>query len=427
MIRVRTVGMWSLGIALGAALVLCAMLCSAETHPSSKATGASARPASAMPLTPVAWPLWSAYAARFINSSGRVIDHDTGDRTTSEGQAYAMFFSLVVNDRAQFDKLLSWTAQNLAQGDLTAHLPAWEWGHAADGSWRILDTNSAADADLWISYTLIQAGNLWREPRYRSLGVALAALIAERESTSLPGLGPVLLPAASGFRTADHWILNPSYSPLPVLTGIAHAMPHGPWPAMANGLPQFLQRSSIHGFAMDWVSYDVSNGCSPAVLSGSPKDSVAVGSYDAIRVYLWAGMAPRSMPGAQAVLHAVYGMNSYLAAHPIPPRGVDGAGKITAENGGVGFSAALLPYLANWRAKDQLLEQQNRVDALLDPATGLFGSPPMYYDQNLALFAEGFQQNRYHFSTTGELHVAWGGDLHHRSSARKPGKVNGKR
>src|ERR1700751_2122967 len=71
------------------------------------------------------WPLWKSYAAGFMDNQVRVIDHGAGERTTSEGQAYAMFFALVANDRAGFDGLVHWTGANLAGGDLAAHLPAW--------------------------------------------------------------------------------------------------------------------------------------------------------------------------------------------------------------------------------------------------------------------------------------------------------------
>jgi endo-1,4-beta-D-glucanase Y len=365
------------------------------------------RSAQSQPMTQAMWPLWKVYSAHFIDASGRVIEHGNADRTTSEGQAYAMFFSLVANDRPQFDKLLVWTTENLAQGDLTAHLPAWEWGHAADGSWRVLDKNSAADADLWMSYALMEAGRLWREPRYRSLGIALASLIAVQEVKDLPGLGPTLLPATTGFSAGNHWILNPSYSPLPVLTGMAHAMPQGPWRAMASGLPTLLQRSSVHGFALDWVSYRVADGFTPAVLPGAAKDAAPIGSYDAIRVYLWAGIAPRSMAGAKAVLNAVPGMYMYLANHPIPQLVVNAAGTVANADGGVGFSAAVLPYLTAYGAKGPAAQQQNRMDALVDPKTGLYGAQPLYYDQNLALFAEGWQQKLYRFSARGELQLSW--------------------
>lgn len=47
------------------------------------------------------WPLWQAYGQRMIAGDGRVLDRTAGDRTTSEGQAYAMFFALVANDRQE--------------------------------------------------------------------------------------------------------------------------------------------------------------------------------------------------------------------------------------------------------------------------------------------------------------------------------------
>ncbi len=355
------------------------------------------------------WPLWTAYAARFVDPNGRVIDHDAADRTTSEGQSYAMFFAVVANDPQRFELLLRWTSANLAQNDLTAHLPAWEWGHAADGSWRILDANSASDADLWMSYSLIQAGALWKEPRYRSLGLALAALIAASEVKDVPGLGPMLLPGNHGFNGKDSWLLNPSYSPLPVLTGMAHASPAGPWKAIARSLPGFLQRSAVDRFAMDWVTYSLDGNFAPALLPTAAKQSKPAGSYDAIRVYLWAGLAPPQMPDSARVLHAVSGMSGYLAAHPVPPNSVDSAGVATGD-GSVGFSAALLPYLSALGAASSVAEQMNRLQALRNPATGLYGPAPHYYDQNLTLFAEGWLDRRYCFSAAGELRVAWNGN-----------------
>ena len=47
------------------------------------------------------WPLWESYAKSSFDGQGRIVDHSAGDRTTSEGQAYGMFFALVANDRAR--------------------------------------------------------------------------------------------------------------------------------------------------------------------------------------------------------------------------------------------------------------------------------------------------------------------------------------
>ena len=49
-----------------------------------------------------------------------MIDRNQADlRSTSEGQSYAMFFALVGNDRARFDKLWTWTKANMAGNDIT--------------------------------------------------------------------------------------------------------------------------------------------------------------------------------------------------------------------------------------------------------------------------------------------------------------------
>ena len=36
------------------------------------------------------WPLWHCYIENFLDPQGRILDHDAGDRTTSEGQSYAL-------------------------------------------------------------------------------------------------------------------------------------------------------------------------------------------------------------------------------------------------------------------------------------------------------------------------------------------------
>src|SRR5512146_1698369 len=87
------------------------------------------------------WQLWNAYSARFVDPQGRVFDPNGDKHTTSENQAYAMFFALTANDRTHFDRLLAWTEVNLAQGDLKMHLPARYWAKDASGTWKVQDAN----------------------------------------------------------------------------------------------------------------------------------------------------------------------------------------------------------------------------------------------------------------------------------------------
>ncbi len=345
------------------------------------------------------WPLWEAYARAFVRD-GRVVDPQGGDRTTSEGQAYGLLFALVADDRVRFDALLGWTRDHLAGGALGARLPAWEWGRVG-GGWGVIDANSAADADLWMAYALVEAGRLWGEPRYTGLGKALLGRIAQAEVSDLPGLGPVLLPGPVGFHPGPAvWLLNLSYMPLPVLKRLAAVDPSGPWAAMAKGLPGVLARCSVHGFAMDWVSYAPQNGCVPAAAPGS--NAEPVGSYDAIRVYLWAGMS-----GDPALLRSVGGMRTYLAAHRVAPERVNAEGKVLSAAGAIGFGAALLPYLEAL-GDVSLRDAQSRLLAgQVDAATQLYGRPARYYDENLALFGTGWMERRFRFGREGELEVSW--------------------
>jgi endoglucanase len=358
------------------------------------------------------WPLWNAYQARFIDAEGRVIDHSAADRTTSEGQAYAMFFALAGNDRSSFDRLLHWTQANLAGNDLQTHLPAWLWGKASDGQWKTLDTHSASDADVWMAYVLIEAGRLWHVPSDATTGQAMMAQIAKTEVANLPGFGPVLLPGPTGFQHNQTTTLNPSYMPPFIFQRFAQIDPTGPWQQIALGIPRMLEGSARHGFAMDWVDYIPGDGFYPSLTieTGNKDSDVPGGSYDAIRVYLWAGMIDSSSPLRSQVLSAIPAMSAYLASHDAPPEKVSDQGIPLAQDGPVGFSAAVLPYL---RAFPDLSDSRSsaqqtvRVARMRDAPTGLYGKDLAYYDQNLALFSTGFIDGRFRFGAGGELNVEW--------------------
>jgi endoglucanase len=358
---------------------------------------------------PQPWPLWQAYAQKYIDDQGRVIDRSAGDRTTSEGQAYAMFFALVDNDKPRFEKLLKWSEANLAGGDLTARLPGWEWGRTGSGEWKIRDSNPASDADLWLAYTLLEAGRLWRDPRYQNLGRLLAARIAREEIALVPGVGTTLIPGPRGFHPDEQtYVLNASYMPLPVLTYFAGEMPEGPWAQVLEALPQIL--GADHGYAMDWVAAG-SSGVHPAVPPAAPtagqQEVQPAGSYDAIRVYLWLGIADPGTKGQRELLSSVWGMGSYLKSAVTPPLEVDGQGNVVHAEAPIGFSSAVIPYLEAIGARPQARLQQARMVAAQDPATGLYGHPDAYYDENLALFSTGWSERRYRFDRQGKLHLKW--------------------
>lgn len=357
-----------------------------------------------------AWPLWNAYAAHFIDVQGRVIDHTSGDRSTSEGQAYAMFFALADNDRATFDRVLAWTQANMASNDMQTHLPSWLWGQSKDGQWKTLDPNSASDADVWMAYTLLEAGRLWKAPAYTGLGRAMMAQIAKTEVANLPGFGLMLMPGPVGWQHEHSWTLNPSYLPVFVFERLATVDPAGPWQAIALAVPRLLDMSARHGFAMDWVNYIPEDGFYPSTSmeTGNKDSDLPGGSYDAIRVYLWAGMMDSGGTMRAEVLSAIPAMSVYLGNHNAPPERVSDQGIPLAQDGPVGFSAAVLPYLRAFPDLSRLSAQQTvRMSKMRDQSTGLYGKDLAYYDQNLALFSTGFLDDRFRFGSGGELHVQW--------------------
>ncbi len=356
------------------------------------------------------WPQWEQYSKRFIDQQGRVIDHDAQERTTSEGQSYALFFALVANDKPRFARILGWTEANLAIGDLTLHLPAWNWGKSPDGTWKTLDPNPAADADLWIAYTLLEAGRLWHDPRYEKLGTLMASRIAQEEIVVIPGLGATLLPGPRGFHPNPRtWILNPSYLPLPILTRLARTMPQEPWVQLVESLHTMLSQSSSAGFAMDWISAGdgIHASPSPAQLAAGKVDVPPVGSYDAIRVYLWLGLSDPATPSRRKLLKDTAGMAAYLQKNVTPPLQVSATGVVLGADAPVGFSAAAVPYLHGVNLTTEEKTQANRLIALRDPASGLYGKDASYYDQNLALFSTGWSDQRFRFDRDGRLNLPW--------------------
>lgn len=339
------------------------------------------------------WNAWSEFRDTFMTADGRVVDHGSADaRTVSEGQAYALLFALAANDRPAFDTLLDWTQNNLAGGDLTARLPAWLWGRDGNGDWGILDGNAASDADTWMAYALIEAGRLWKEPRYSALGQLLAERVWREEVATLPGLGPTLLPAPMGFEHGTgQWRLNPSYLPLPLLRRLAEV--DSQWRPVVASARAVVMGSAVAGFAPDWTLYSTGDGFSP-----DPQYQTQ-GDYDAIRVYLWAGMTHSDDPARNDLLSTLDGMERAIRSDGVPPAQTQD-GQASDEAGPPGFSAALVPYLMA-RGEARLAEQQlQRLQARPVPAAA-------YYQQALRLFGVGWHEQWLRFGPDGRLDVRW--------------------
>ncbi|WP_136069235.1 cellulose synthase complex periplasmic endoglucanase BcsZ [Modicisalibacter radicis] len=340
------------------------------------------------------WPAWERFRDTLVSDDGRVIDaSDPRHITTSEGQSYALFFALVADDRDTFQRLLDWTQNNLAKGDLGATLPAWLWGRDGD-DWDVLDANSAADSDLWLAYTLLEAGRLWQRRDYRVLGARLAARIADEEVADLPGFGRMLLPGRHGFVDDASWRVNPSYLPPQLLTRLTAL--GEPWPEVAANVPRLLIASSPRGLAPDWAQWTSEGGWTPDPEHGSQ------GDYDAIRIYLWLGMLADEADHRESLIAHFAPMRELVAELGAPPERIDALDGTHQGLGNSGVSAALLPFLAATPGGDTPLAVAQRRRLAADPPTD-----DAYYARVLTLFGRGWDEGRYRFAADGRLQPAW--------------------
>lgn len=342
------------------------------------------------------WPAWESFKKTFINKEGRVIDASSDVmKTTSEGQAYAMFFALVANDRITFEKLLNWATKNQLQDDMNSHLPGWAWGKKDDGSWGVLDGNSASDADLWMAYALGEAGRLWGNRRYIAYSSLLANRILSGETLEVPGLGLVLLPGPIGFKPSTTSVrLNPSYVPLQLMRWFNARSKDSRWTALLNSSTQLIVKSASNGYAPDWVIYDYDKGFLPDTEKSN------IGSYDAIRVYLWAGMLSLDDKDLKTLLDRLKPMARFVESHGSPPESINIMTGEAGNTGSSGFSAAMIPFLQTSGLNKAVEEQLRLIDA--QPVVDNH-----YYDQVLSLYALGWHNNLYRFDASGNLTPHW--------------------
>jgi cellulose synthase (UDP-forming) len=148
-------------------LIGCATLLLACSHPGETRS----RDARARELDEL-HALWSFYAYRYIED-GRVVAHDEGGHTTSEGQGYAMLRAVWSGDRATFDRVWRWTRDHLqVRAD---RLLAWKW------QGRVRDANAATDADQDVALALLLAARRFGEEGYRRDARAILADLWKRE------------------------------------------------------------------------------------------------------------------------------------------------------------------------------------------------------------------------------------------------------
>lgn len=209
---------------------------------------------------------WTAYRQRFIQADGRVIDREDQDRSTSEGQAYAMLRAVLIDDPGTFAQTLNWAENNLRHvkgGQLEDRLWGWKWGRRPDGNWGLIDANFASDADIDAITALILAARRWNRPDYLELAQAKLEDLWRLSTVEVQGQRYLLPGPAIAFQTETQVYFNPSYLAPYAFRLFAQVDPERDWLSLVDSSYQILEESatlSSLGLPSDWVGLDRSTG-----------------------------------------------------------------------------------------------------------------------------------------------------------------------
>ena len=334
---------------------------------------------------------WIAYRQRFVQEDGRVIDREDGDRSTSEGQAYAMLRAVLINDPGTFVKTLNWAEQNLTRrgedGDRLDQLWSWKWGRNATGQWDTIDSNFASDADIDAATALIFASRRWNCPEYLELAKVKLTDIWNYSTAELAANSRILLPgpAAAFWNQPDTLILNPSYFAPYAFRLFDQVDPEHDWISLVDSSYQLLEASSdisAVGLPSDWIALN------PQTAELSPVEDSNLQSqygFDAYRVWWRVALdaAWFQEPQAEQYLrqHLAHLEQFWQDEQQIPAR-FDMQGKPTADYEATAQYATL--YAAFVLTEPQIAEQIYQQKLEPQYRQGFWDNNSAYYTQNLA-------------------------------------------
>ena len=183
------------------------------------------------------------FLARYVTGDGRVLRHDQGDDIVSEGQAYGMLIAENANRPETARTIWAWTSAHLHRPDglLISH---------TDGSGKVEDPQSAADADTLAAYALLR----YRGPDEDALhdaGRRLSAAVLDGETTTVSG-APVLL---AGPWAKQRQVVNPSYWMPAIFTALGRYTDDDRWRQAATAAVRLLVQLTDNGRLLppDWA------------------------------------------------------------------------------------------------------------------------------------------------------------------------------
>jgi endoglucanase len=339
--------------------------------------------------------LWETYKKDYWEAeTGRTIDRQRDNVTTSEGQSYSLLRAVWQDDKQTFDKAWGWSREQLQRED---KLFSWLWGEKTDGTYGILTDengqNSAADADSDIATALILAYSRWKDPEYLKAAEDIAEAIWEHEVVEISGRPYLASNNQEKLSSQSFVVINPSYFSPYAYRLFKIIDPGHDWDGVIATSYEILDKISVSPLDKtdsivlppDWVTIDRSTaGITIAQQEGHTTNF----SYDALRVpwriamdYNWynSGQAKdllvkfsflKDQWESQRVLYAAYSHDGNIISKIEAP---------AMYGGTIGYFGATDPELAEEVYKLKL-------QTLYNPDSQTWRKPLSYYDDNWAWF-----------------------------------------
>lgn len=235
--------------------------------------------------------LWDNYKKVYWEeSTGRTLDKQQNDITTSEGQSYTMLRAVWQSDRPTFDKTWQWTKEQLGRPD--DKLFSWKWGKKSDGTYGLFTDqggqNTASDADSDIALSLVMAASRWQQQSYLDEASAIIKDIWKNEVITVNGV-PYLASNNLEKDSRSAIIINPSYLAPYAYRIFAKIDKTNDWQKLVDSsydligrsMSEKLDKSETANIIPDWIAMDRNNGTLYAV-QNAPNLTTNYG-YDAMR------------------------------------------------------------------------------------------------------------------------------------------------
>jgi endo-1,4-beta-D-glucanase Y len=347
--------------------------------------------------------LWASYKKDYVeNATGRTVDPQRDNITTSEGQSYTMLRAVWQDDKPTFDSSWNWAKANLKRPE--DNLTAWLYGQRSDGTYGVLNgqggQNSASDADADIALALVLASSRWQEPAYLEEAKKIISDIWDKEVVAVNGT-PYLAANNLEKTTGSEILINPSYLAPYAYRIFAEIDPQHDWNKVVDSSYHVISQSAqlpldkkvSAGLPPDWVAVDKNTGGIKASAQTALKTNYG---YDAMRTafrlaldYQWNGDArAREVLGQFSFLREEWEKNRRLFATYAHDGSVVSEMEAPAMYGGsLGYFLISDPKNSEAVYKEKLLN-------LYNPDYQNWKQPLSYYDSNWAWFGIALYNNR---------------------------------